>query len=463
MKRYILLLLACCAMNVPAATYYVATDGNNSAKGTKNEPWRDILHASQQVLPGDTILIRGGIYRGCIALDKNKGSLSGEDGKPITFQNVEGDTPQILGSESFSKDTDWTSNGGIIWRTARDSVTGYDVGCIWLDDKATEKKWALAEVKEPGDFYFDPEQQCVFLCSKENPVRTAKNIEIPVSKQWENLISVRGVSYIVLEGLTLKYPNTHGVQFSGAHHITIRNCTISHGGGAWIWKDGTRYGNAVELYGGGHDLLVEKCTISAFFDTGITNQGEDGDQFNIVYRDNHISNVKCALEHWATGSMNVRHVLYENNHITDTGSNWARNLQNVWGAVRLMRMHPNGGEHSKPATGVIENFVVRGNIIERCGSQKGGHRKIELFREHPSIRVIGGPYIIENNTITDGLSEGIYVSDGFSGKVTGNTVRNCAWSGLVAENISPVAEVRDNVIQNNGDKTHPNVVIAGSK
>lgn len=44
--------------------YYVATNGSDSNPGTINNPWKTIQHSVDQLQPGDTLLVRGGVYLG---------------------------------------------------------------------------------------------------------------------------------------------------------------------------------------------------------------------------------------------------------------------------------------------------------------------------------------------------------------------------------------------------------------
>jgi hypothetical protein len=444
----------------PAADLCVAPDGRDTNAGTVAEPFATIPRAMRQAKPGDTVFVRGGIYRHHIGLNARDGCASGEPGRPITIRAFPGEEPIFQLSRAFTDPDDWQPAGAHLWVTARGSVTGYDVGCVWHDDQASEKQWSRSGVRAPWDFWFDPTNLCVTVYLESNPAETAQRIEIPVGKQWQHTFQLRGVAHLILDGLTVKYPNTHGIQMSGTHHITVRNCRISHGGGAWIWEDRTRYGNGIELFGEGHDILVEHNTVSHFFDTAITHQGNMGDQSNIIVRNNHISHTKCGLEHWATGPANVRDILYEGNTITDSGDNWANNLQNVWGAIRLMRSHPNAKGAEVPNTGSIERFVVRHNTILRCGSKTGGQQgSPKPFDEHPGIRIIGGPFLVQNNVIRDGHSMGLFASANFHGSITGNTITGCAGSGLVLRGLSPEATVEGNTVENNGDPEHPNILI----
>jgi hypothetical protein len=71
----ILLIVLIPTVPVQAATYYVATDGDDRHGGlTLRDPLRTIRRAAEMVKPGDTIEIRSGTYEG--ALIKNPGTES---------------------------------------------------------------------------------------------------------------------------------------------------------------------------------------------------------------------------------------------------------------------------------------------------------------------------------------------------------------------------------------------------
>lgn len=64
-----------------AATYYIATTGNDANPGTASQPWRTISYAATKVVAGDIVLIHPGIYNGGIVV-----STSGRAAAPIVFR-----------------------------------------------------------------------------------------------------------------------------------------------------------------------------------------------------------------------------------------------------------------------------------------------------------------------------------------------------------------------------------------
>jgi hypothetical protein len=69
--------------------YYIAVDGDDSAKGTLEYPWASVKRALEEVQPGDTILLRGGIYN--IDNAVQLGSAKGDEGQWITIKSYSGE------------------------------------------------------------------------------------------------------------------------------------------------------------------------------------------------------------------------------------------------------------------------------------------------------------------------------------------------------------------------------------
>jgi hypothetical protein len=72
-----------------AATYYVAPGGSDAHPGTLAQPWATIQKAADTLAPGDTVLVRGGVYAERVTV-RVSGSAAGGF---ITFANYPGETP----------------------------------------------------------------------------------------------------------------------------------------------------------------------------------------------------------------------------------------------------------------------------------------------------------------------------------------------------------------------------------
>lgn len=74
-----------------AATYYVATNGNNSNAGTSSQPWRTVGYATSKMVAGDTTYVKSGVYNEGLIQFRRSGTQSA----PIKLLNAPGHFPTI--------------------------------------------------------------------------------------------------------------------------------------------------------------------------------------------------------------------------------------------------------------------------------------------------------------------------------------------------------------------------------
>ncbi len=94
--------------------YHVSKKGNNTFKGTQEEPFLTISKAAQVAMAGDTVVVHEGVYREWI--DPIHSGLS--DFERITFTAAENEKVVIKGSEIIN---DWTNVEGNIWKVTLDN------------------------------------------------------------------------------------------------------------------------------------------------------------------------------------------------------------------------------------------------------------------------------------------------------------------------------------------------------
>ncbi len=95
-----------------AATYYVSqTTGNDSYAPTQATnlatPWQTIQQAANNVVPGDTVLIRAGTYRETVSVP-----LSGTSNAPITFEGYSNEVAVVSGADPA---TNWVMESSNIY------------------------------------------------------------------------------------------------------------------------------------------------------------------------------------------------------------------------------------------------------------------------------------------------------------------------------------------------------------
>jgi parallel beta-helix repeat protein len=143
--RQAFLVLALPIISAPgwAATYYVATTGNDSNAGTTlTAPLKTISKAVSKVVAGDTVYVRGGTYREFVKIPGTGGTASA----PIKILNYSGETPVIKGSQVV---TGWTKHSGNIWKKTAWNVASQQV-FVDFDKNPTH---SLQQLGHPGSSY----------------------------------------------------------------------------------------------------------------------------------------------------------------------------------------------------------------------------------------------------------------------------------------------------------------------
>lgn len=90
--------------------YYLSTSGSDIDNGSLTDPWATLAFSVNQLTPGDTLYIRGGIYQGDGDVEID---VSGTNGSPITIINYQNEKPQFYGTKVI--DNGWIDNGAGIW------------------------------------------------------------------------------------------------------------------------------------------------------------------------------------------------------------------------------------------------------------------------------------------------------------------------------------------------------------
>ncbi len=256
--------------------YYIdPTHGSLCADGLSPENARR-EYTDLDLCPGDKVLFRRGTFvRGCLV------RKPGTPDAPITYGAYgEGENPVFCGSIDVSDPAKWTEIRTNIWKYTESLPSEacnfiYDGGRIgatlrweenllsaqgdWYDSRmgSREQKTAVGEEK-------------VLLYSEGNPGEVYSHIECAV---WGQRNLSPNVECTVCEDLCFFGSGVHAMA-GGSHHITVRRCTFSFIGGAvWNRQLRIRFGNAIEFWERGDDILIEDCYFNNIYDSCITHQG----------------------------------------------------------------------------------------------------------------------------------------------------------------------------------------------
>ena len=352
---------------------YVAADGDDANDGlSPQSPLRTAGKVSELPLkPGDVVLFRRG--------DLFRGHLTAQAG--VTYSAYgEGPKPTLTVSErDYADPALWLPTGcANVWVCA---LPISNAGILTFDHDP------LSQIPDPhvvhgkmrirgkagfenytqlaGDleFWSDLDAKKLYLYSETNPGARFGRIEIGTRI---NVITPRGDG-VTIDNLHVTGTGAHGVGSGTVKALTVRSCFFDWLGGSilngFAGGNTTRYGNAVEIYGGCDGYFVHNNHMFEIYDTGITHQVHDDRehdyyQNDIEYRDNLIEYCFWSIEAY---NMRNRHGEQTNIWVHD---NFCRFGGYGWGCA--------GRETSAPmisfghAPEVSRNYVTEHNTLENC-------------------------------------------------------------------------------------------------
>ena len=336
---------------IAGTTYYVSADGCDENDGlTEETAWKTLGKVSAAPLKaGDGVRFRrGDIFRGFV-----------DTAPGVTYAAYgEGEKPRFYGWDKSLADPDlWELSDAEhrIWhmkekildcgtlffdgteRCSRKLIPSYIGGRFVCRDDESRIFDMTAEMTEDLDIY------CHFDAILTDVPSRGKNFPIPHmgSKSYGDLylrcdagnpgevfheleavprrsmFRVKNNPNVHIDNVCIRYVGIHSVAAGGdcvvGLHVT--NCEIGFGGGTIQSYSGndpnypegdrgtvTRYGNAVEIYGGCEDYLVSNCYIYQIYDAGITHQvdtrGKNLHMTGIRYLDNLVEYCVYSIEYF---------------------------------------------------------------------------------------------------------------------------------------------------------------------
>ena len=381
---------------VQGATIVVAPHGTDDARGTHQNPLRTISAAADRAMPGDTILVRAGIYRERVAPPRG-----GMPGKPIIYRGEKLGSVVLKGSNEWKPD--WQSHQpGVVFATLEDALFDDDVyvdsanpflvelastpherdgkpeserydrgdpklsyrcGQVIVNGKPWQQQPFLSEVEtQTGTWTFvpgpedgggriyinfgtlDPTQQQV-------EISTRRRIFAP---------HIRGLGYIHVEGFVMEHcGNQYPTNFwntpkwaqagafglRGGHHWTVRNNVIRYANTVALdlgSSGGDNERKRAQISGApyGADNLIEK---NWFLDNGSAAIIGSGSQRvvvrgNVILRNNtYRFNGPKRYEHAGIKFHYVRDGLIEDNYVADNPLSEGIWLDNQFPGTRVTR------------------------------------------------------------------------------------------------------------------------------
>ncbi len=373
-------------MEIPtgATVYYVSNNGDDNNDGKTPETALATLSAVNTIAfdgPAFVCFERGGLWRG---------QLNARRGVTYTAYG-EGDKPKIYGSPfnganaSLWKKTE-TENIWSIQFDKRDIGTlvfnhgeKHAIKCVIRTEEdgttynnTTGKPFkTYADLCDDLHFFHDYyDTGILYLYSIGNPGERFSSIEFNVK---DRIITTGGGTTI--DNFCIKYGGAHGVGAGTAENLTVQNCEFGWIGGS-IQSEGifgrnygTRYGNAVEIYGGCNNFTVTDNYIYQIYDAGITQQvgvGKDDikNQKNMTYARNVIEYCNYSIEYFLSGSAGhgnpsrMENFFIEDNYMWYAGHGFCEQRPDRGEAAHIKTWYGLPAERNRAT-----NFHIKNNLM----------------------------------------------------------------------------------------------------
>ncbi|MCE9590942.1 MAG: right-handed parallel beta-helix repeat-containing protein [Planctomycetes bacterium] len=257
----------------------------------------------------------------------------------------------------------------------------------------------LEELDSPGEYYVDRQRGLLYFWPPSDPSKA----EVTLSLLDTPMVSMDGVSHVILQGVTLECTRGHAVTIKEGSHGLIAGCTIRNTGNYGVWVEGgTHHGvqscdiyntgdGGVSLTGGDHKTLIpchhfvdncrfhhqarwSRCYYPAVIMTGVGTRVTH----NLIHDHPHCAILFSGNDHL----MEFNHIHHTCHETGDVGAIYTgRDWSFQGNVIRHNYMHDINGPGHLGAMAVylddcVSGISVIGNIIvnTQIGTLLGGGR-----------------------------------------------------------------------------------------
>lgn len=386
------------ASSVSGTVYYISNNGNDENDGRSPETaWATLSKLANVTLSsGDAVLFEcGSVFRGTISAFSGVTYASyGNGQKPIIVQSKRNYAQDGMWHLYDAENNIWclqayVSDPGIMVFNAKlDSVDCYGeitATRLWNQSDDPKDRTPYSELLTSDEdlvYYWGTptstwstfnqynSANALYLRSEKNPNTEYDSIEIGEDIA---IFKVGTSTNVTVDGLCFKYGGGHCVSGSTfVENLTVRNCVFAWIGGgllngASLSNQSSRYGNAIEIFGGCDGFEVHNNWIYEIFDTGITFQyhydNGSSKMVNIEIYDNLVERSYWCLEWWISPNEGAaKDPEVANVHVYD---NVIREGFDSWGTMQHSNPEWGAMLNSGFGTKNLSNFKVENNIFDR--------------------------------------------------------------------------------------------------
>ena len=401
-------------MEIRGNAYFVSNEGDDQNDGkSAQKPWKTLRKVSEaRLLPGDGVFFRRG--------DLFRGAVCAKDG--VTYAAYgSGEKPKFYGCHRSLADAGIWEEVDVehhIWKCtekmldagtlvfnegqehSRKLIPTYKYGKFVCREDETKVFHMAEEMTADLDLYWhfdaklttspskgenfpipdlhseDAYGELYLRCDRGNPGNVFDTVE---SVARTHLFCVGEAADVRIDNLCIKYVGMHGVSaglYSKGLHVT--NCEIGWIGGSIQDYQGTdpnypegrrgsvtRFGNAIEVYGGCEDYVAANNYIYEVYDAGITHQVTTSEKVimkGIRYTGNVIEKCVYGIEYFldqieGEHESCMEDVDIKDNFIRLSGYGWGQQRHNIHTPALIK-----GWSYVNTA----RNYRIHNNIFDRC-------------------------------------------------------------------------------------------------
>ena len=414
----LILFFSCSSVSL-AATYYVDTKGNNANSGTSlSAPFKTIQKSMDTAVGGDTVYVRGGVYREQVDVYRGGGSSPDNMLRVLAYEK---EIPIVRGSDQV---TGWVLHNGNIWKRSNwaynsqqvfvggnDSPSLQQIGMPALYTTFEYPKPVGGNVSDmtPGSFYYDASNKTLYVWLADGADPNLHMVEASTRQR----LFYMGVPYIHLKGFAFRHSNT------SAH---------------------TKMGAAVEL---SSNSIIELSDIQytdfAGLSMGYLKTGAQALNCNVSNNGNSGVNAPASY------NFKVFNVKMNNNNTRNFNAFWhaggLKATTKAYGTVEYSEVGFNNG------SGIWFDYANGNNIITIRNNylHDNGPLDAAIYFE---VSKNGRIY---NNILANNQRRGIYISASDHTQVYNNTiVGTSGYSGIEVGGMPRTgATLTGNIVQNN--------------
>lgn len=423
-----------------STTYYVDTKGNNANSGTSlTTPFRTIQKSMDTAVAGDTIYVRGGVYREQV--DVYRGGGTSPD-KMLRVQAYENEVPIIRGSDQV---TGWTLHSGNIWKKTNwaynsqqvfvgggDTPSLQQIGtpALYTSFEYPKPTGSGLTTMVPGSFYYDAYNKTLYVWLADGSDPNTQMIEASTRHR----LFFMGVPYIHLKGFAFRHSNTSAHAKMGAAVELSSNSIIELSDIQYTDFAGLSMGY---LKTGAQAL---NCNVSNNGNSGVNAAGSYNFKvFNVKMNNNNTRKFNAL---WHAGGLKATTKAYGTVEYSEVGFN---NGSGIWFdfansgnmiTIRNNYIHDNGPLDAAIYFEVSKNGRIYNNILannQRRGIYISGSDNTQVFNNtvygtvgYSAIEMGGmprtGATLTGNSVMNNIVSHGTTKYDLFMMPANGTTI-----------------------------------------